>query len=194
MTDYISAEQFILSKLKKELPQNLTYHGLLHVYDVLEAAMRIAGAEKVTEEERNLIRIAVVIHDSGFITLYRGHEEKGCDLARQILPQYGFSGQQIETINGMIMATRLPQQPHAKLERIIADADLDYLGREDFYTIGNTLFSEFIEYGFVKNEREWNELQLKFLRNHHYHTSYCKKLREGEKQQRILEIEKLLND
>ena len=93
----------------------------------------------------------------------------------------------------MIMTTQIPQEPHTQLERIIADADLDYLGRDDFYSIGKTLFDEFKIYLNVKDEAEWNRIQLNFLSNHHYHTAYCVRLREPEKQQRLQEIKSLAN-
>ena len=35
-------------------------------------------------------------------------------------------------------ATKIPQTPLTKLEEIICDADLDYLGREDFFEISRS--------------------------------------------------------
>ena len=40
--DYAGAEEFILNKLKAELPRDLHYHGIHHTLDVYEAAVRIA--------------------------------------------------------------------------------------------------------------------------------------------------------
>ena len=37
----------------------------------------------------------------------------------------------------LILATKVPQKPKNKLEKIICDADLDYLGREDFDNISD---------------------------------------------------------
>lgn len=193
MTDYSGAEKFILQKLKSELPQNLSYHAINHTYDVLEAALRIAAGEGITnEEELKLLRIAVLFHDAGFIHIYKGHEEKSCEMAREFLPSFGFDEEQLSIIYGLISATRLPQDPHTQLECIIADADLDYLGRDDFYPIAKTLYNEFRIYLGVKDEEEWNRIQLNFLRNHHYHTSYSLRLREPQKQKRLHEMEALV--
>jgi HD superfamily phosphodiesterase len=193
MSDYSEAEKYILEKLKAELSPQLQYHGIHHTYDVLEASVRIAAAENLPEEDVKLLRVAVCFHDAGFLKLYKGHEEIGCEMVRDLLPSYGFSDLQIEKICGMIMATHLPQQPHTLPERIIADADLDYLGRDDFYLTGETLYEEFRIYLGVKDEKEWNEIQLKFLRGHHYHTAYSQKLRGVEKEKRISEIEALVD-
>jgi hypothetical protein len=193
MTDYAAAENFILKRLESELPKDLSYHGMHHMLDVLNAALEIAAAEGITnEEELKILRIGALLHDVGFIYKYQGHEEKGCELASKLLPQFGFDGEQIKKICGMISATKLPQEPHTELERIIADADLDYLGREDFYPIAKTLFDEWKVYLNITDENEWNRIQADFLSHHHYHTAHCVKWREPEKQKRLREIKSLV--
>src|ERR1041385_5974927 len=143
MADYSAAENFILKKLESELPKNLTYHGVHHMFDVLNAALEIAANEGIINpEDLKLLRVAVLFHDAGFIHVYKGHEEIGCEMAKEFLPKFGFNEEQIKKICGMIKATKLPQEPRTHLERIIADADLDYLGRDDFYPIAKTLFDE----------------------------------------------------
>jgi hypothetical protein len=114
-------------------------------------------------------------------------------MARKDLPVLGFTKEEIDEICGMIMSTHLPQNPLTLAEKIIADADLDYLGREDFYTTGETLFREFRIFLGVKDENEWNEIQLRFLRNHSYHTDYSQRVRAGEKAKRMKEIEALVH-
>jgi predicted metal-dependent HD superfamily phosphohydrolase len=192
MPDFPGAEQFIFEKISRELPSNLSYHGVHHTLDVLAAAMRIAAAVGLDEEEVKLLRVAVYFHDAGFISTYKGHEEVGCQMAKQVLPSFGFDDQMIEQICGMIMATRLPQQPKTVAEQVIADADLDYLGRDDFYPIGETLFHEFRIYLGVSDEQEWNRIQINFLRSHSYHTQYVQELRSTAKAERLKELEALV--
>lgn len=192
MPDFAGAEKFIFDKMTAELPGNLTYHGIHHTLDVLDAAQRIGAAESLSEADMKLLRVAVYFHDVGFISVYRGHEEIGCQMARELLPAFGFDEQMIENICGMIMATHLPQEPMTLAEQVIADADLDYLGRDDFYKVGNTLFEEFKIYMGITSEEEWNQLQLKFLRSHEYHTQYSKTIRSPEKAKRMREIETIV--
>lgn len=186
--DFDGAEKFILAKLESELPTNLTYHNFDHIHDVLEAAVRIARVENIDESETALLRIAALYHDSGFIETYKNHEAQGCALAKATLPQFGFSTEQLEIICSMIMATKIPQSPQNKLDRILCDADLDYLGRPDFYEIGIRLFAEMKERGFIETEREWNLTQKVFLENHRYHTTFGKSQREQQKQEHLAEI------
>jgi hypothetical protein len=85
----------------------------------------------------------------------------------------------------MIMATKIPQTPNNHLEQILADADLDYLGRDDFFTIGNKLYDELAMFGIITNERDWNLLQERFLESHNYHTATAISSRNAKKQQNL---------
>ncbi len=177
-----NVKEFILAKLKNELPENLTYHSLGHIKDVYKAAQQLAELEQISGEDLTLLLTAVLFHDSGFLVQQKEHEQLGCDIARQYLPEYDYSSQQIERICGMIMATRIPQTPHNKLEEIICDADLDYLGRDDFFKIGNYLYDELCMYGLIQTENDWNQLQVRFLENHSYFTASAQKLRKAKKE------------
>lgn len=186
--DYDGAEKHILDRLKAEVPASLHYHGHHHTIDVMQAAMEIAEEEDISDEEKKLLRIAVAFHDVGFIYVYKDHEEEGCKMAKEILPPFGFTKEQINIICGMIMATKIPQQPKNLLEQIIADADLDYLGREDVYQIAHTLFQELKIHAGLNELQEWNQVQIKFLNSHTYHTNYSQKLRDPKKQQYLEEL------
>lgn len=185
-------EHFIIDKLRTELPANLYYHAFHHTIDVLKAAERLAMAEQISDDELLLLRTAVLYHDSGYIDDYKHHEEQGCKLVRATLPDFGYSDEQIERICGMIMASKVPQTPHNLLERIICDADLDYLGREDFWSIGKLLFKEFVEHGVVSDEESWNQLQIKFLESHTYFTTAAKNWRNTQKEQYIQQLKEIV--
>ena len=183
-----TAEKYILNRLSKELSPALSYHGPHHTPDVMKEAMKIAAEEKLTPEEIKLLRVAIAFHDAGFIYVYQNHEEKGCEMAKEILPGFNFSEKDIELICGMIMATKIPQSPKNKLEKIIGDADLDYLGREDVYPIAHSLFDELKTYANLTDEKKWDEIQINFLKNHVYHTSYSQKKRRSKKNQYLQKL------
>ena len=96
--------------------------------------------------------------------------------------------EEIEKICGMIMATRIPQSPKTHLEQILADADLDYLGRDDFYTIGDKMYKELG----LGHRDEWNEMQLKFLERHTYFTQTALALRDAKKKKHLDQIREQL--
>src|ERR1700761_4576815 len=176
---------FILDKLDKELPKELSYHNTDHIKDVYNAAEQIGQKEGVSANEMKLLLTAAAYHDSGFLQQREGHEEESCRIAAKTLPTYGYSLAGIKKIEGMIMATRIPQSPKNQLEEILADADLDYLGRDDFFITGNKLFNEFLTAGIVNNEDDWNRLQVRFMENHHYFTQTSIALRQTKKEQHL---------
>ncbi len=187
--DYRAAKQFILAKLRADLSEQLYYHGLHHMLDVLRMATEICASEGVQGHELTLVKTAALFHDAGFIkNKHVGHEAEGCILARDILPKFGYLPADIETICGMIMATKIPQSPRNLLEEIICDADLDYLGRDDFFPIGDTLFEEMKTYHLINDEQAWNRLQVSFLSAHSFHTQTNRRLREPLKQQHLEQL------
>lgn len=188
------AVKHILEKLKQELPDYLSYHSLHHTKDVKNQAMRIAKLEGITSEnDLKLLETAAAYHDCGFLSTYNNHEEKGCEIAEEVLPQYHYTKEQIAIIKGLIMATKVPQTPKNKLEEIICDADLDYLGRDDFFEIGEHLYQEFLFKNIVQDEDSWNNLQVKFLGNHQYFTHTNLVNREPKKQENLKQVKTKLS-
>ena len=185
-----SLKTFIFEELEKRLASTLYYHGVHHTHYVYNAAIKIADHEKITGDDYTMLMTAVLLHDYGFIETYQDHEDKGCEIAQIILPEFKYNEQQIDQICAMILRTKIPQIAFNKLEEVICDADLDYLGTDDFLPIGNLLYKEFMHYGVVKDEQAWNRLQLKFLVAHQYFTDYAKKHREDKKQANL----KLITD
>lgn len=183
----------VTGRILSHIPKELTYHNLHHTVDVLQQAERIAREEGVGNKEDLLIlKIAALYHDAGFLHTREGHEEEGCKMARRELPAFGINENQLDKICSMIMATKIPRSPKNKLEEILCDADLDYLGRNDFFKIAHHLFIEMKNIGLVNSEPEWNKLQLQFLKEHHYFTPTNKKYREPQKQKNIALIEEMI--
>jgi uncharacterized protein len=171
------------------LDPKLTYHDIHHTLDVLKQSERIAKEEGVTDErELYLLRIAALYHDTGFLRTYAKHEPVSCTIFLEDTKAFGFTSEDKTFVTSLIMATRLPQIPKTLHERIICDADLDYLGRHDFLKIGDGLRREFLNFGIIDTDEEWAVLQLKFLTGHHYHTASSQKTREAVKQQNIADL------
>ena len=187
------AGKYIISKLSKELPRHLSYHSVEHIVDVYHAAEQLGRQEGISVSDMKLLLTAAWYHDSGFLKGAKDHEEESCRIAQDVLPGYGYSSAEIEKICGMIMATKIPQSPKNNLEEILADADLDYLGRDDFFIIGDKLFNELSVFGFIQTEAEWNQLQVRFLENHHYFTKSAISLRQSKKEAHLQQVKAKLN-
>ncbi len=193
--NYKNAEKYIIKRLSGDLPDGLHYHGIHHTKDVCEAVERLAIWEGVKGEELYLLKTAALYHDAGFIDSYESNEPIGAQLAKEMLPNFGYTDEQINQVIELIAATKIPQTPHNHLEEIMCDSDLDYLGRNDFYPIAETLRQELMEFGKLEdNPKQWTEMNIGFLSSHSYFTASSKKRREPEKQKRIIELKEKLNE
>jgi uncharacterized protein len=192
--NYEAAKWHILRILDNELSEDLTYHGKHHTLDVLAVTQELCQMEKVGARETVLLLTAALLHDIGFTIGNKDHEQKSCIVARRLLPRYGYAADDIEQVCGMIMATKIPQSPKNYLEEILCDADLDYLGRDDFHPIAATLYQELRNYHVLKSEDAWNRIQVAFIGQHHYFTASNQGRREAAKQRWLNELREKLPD
>lgn len=194
LIQFTDLQELMLNKLEKELPPNLHYHNVKHTIDVVTQAELIGIGEGVNDEDLLLLKTAALFHDSGHILSYDDHEHYSTHMAREILPDYFYTQGQIKIICDLIMTTQLPPKPKNKLQKIICDADLDYLGRSDMIPVSNSLYREWKELDKIGSLKEWNMLQMKFISNHQYFTRTAQSLREVNKQKQIDRISKLIKE
>ncbi|MCR5862028.1 HD domain-containing protein [Flavobacterium sp. J372] len=184
---------YILQKLRDELPQHLTYHTLQHTMDVYHRCEEIAEKEGLGRKMLGLLLIAAVYHDAGYLYQRTGHEARSCEIAMDILPQYGYNDEDVKQVCRIIMATKLPQSPTSLAEQIICDADLDYLGRDDFFETGEGLYLEMLHAKVINNRDEWDKIQIQFLEQHHYFTATSQQLRNAKKQENLNQLKAKIN-
>jgi len=194
LRQFTDLQEIILDKLEKELPPYLYYHNFKHTIDVINQAELIGYGEGVDDESILLLKTAALFHDAGHIISYDEHEYNGTQLARDYLPKYRYTPEQIDKICELIMATKLPPDPKNLLESIMCDSDLDYLGRSDFIPVSNTLFKELKEQNKIGSLNDWNKIQVMFLSKHQFFTKTGKNLREVNKQMQIERIKTLIEE
>lgn len=188
--DWEHLKTYTMNRLAKELPPNLEYHGLHHTHDVLDAAERLGSLANLDADDAFLLKTAALYHDFGFIVQSAEHEQVSAELASRILPDFDFTEEQITRVQGMIMATRLPQTPHNFLEELICDADLDSIGREDFIITSHNLLRELRARGAVIHMKQWYETQLRFLSGQTFWTRVAKDLRDDGKRRNIEDLQR----
>lgn len=181
-------QEFVIDLLKENIPATYRYHNYEHTLYVLEITLQIAHQEGCSQKEIELLTVAALWHDTGYINTYDGHEAAGCLLAKEYLPGYGFSVEDIVIICGMIMATKVPQLPNNKTEAILADADLAYLGTDTAAEKATDLFNELQSLNPSLTTAAWDKMQVAFLSSHHYFTDYCKEKYEPGKQAYLKEL------
>ena len=185
---YDEVYSFIINKLETALPAYLTYHNAHHTKAVIAAAVHLANRENISGDDLVLLKTAALFHDTGFLQHHQDHEELSCKIARKYLPEYGYSPEQIENVARMIMATKLPQTPEDQLGQLLCDADLFYLGGNQYASNAVNLFKEYKKLGMVRSHADWELKQAEFLAAHTYFTSTAIKEREPQKQHSLQEI------
>ncbi len=182
MQSKLTMKEFVINLLKSKIPPTYFYHNYEHSLYVMQKAEEIGRHEKCSKKEMELLSTAALWHDTGYINIYKGHEEESCLLARKYLPGFGYAAADINSICGMIMATKIPQSPQNKLEEIIADADLAYLGTGLAKNLAHKMFKELNALNPMVTKETWNKTEIDFISAHHYFTGYCKTNKEHIKQ------------
>lgn len=182
--DFEQARAYALERLAKELSPLLTYHNLEHTRDdVVPASERLARLSGVDDEEIVLLLTAAFYHDIGFVVQRDDHETVSITIAKGVLPHFGYHPEAIEQVSNIIMSTKLPQSPQSFLGEILADADLDVLGRDDFMTINQALRTERATFDGALSDVAWYEGQYRFMQKHRYFTAAAHDLRDVKKQE-----------
>ena len=179
------AYDFLLDKLERELPPYLSYHNAAHTREVVANVQHLVRSEGVSEDEAQMLMAAALFHDAGFLKGYDDHETLSCEVAREYLPGFGYSPQQVENICRIIMATKMPQRPTNLAEEILCDADLFYLGTEKYHEGSDRLLMEMKAVNKLKHGTDWHKLQVDFLKKHHYFTLTAVKEQEKKKKEHI---------
>lgn len=186
------AKKAVFEKLASLSPL-LTYHSLDHTRMVCEAVVKLCRLENISTKEEDLLFTAALFHDMGFLECREGHEEASTQMARSILPAFDYTSEEIETISKYILATRSGTTPQTMEEKIMKDADLFYLGTDEYFSISALLFTELKNFNLIKNENEWLQLQIGFLQKHRFHTESAASLGEATKQKTLLLLQQKAN-
>ncbi len=181
----------VVRQLTHGLDARYTYHGLRHTLDVIEQSEQIGMAMQCSKEQIQILKIAALFHDLGFLNVRKGHEKASAELFL-LASEQKLNDTERHQISSCILATTMPQMPQTLLEQIICDADLDYLGRNDFFEISQDLFHEMYACGEMSDQKTWDEIQVVFLDKHHFHTSFNQSRRNEQKSQHLAAIKERL--
>lgn len=190
--DFYRAKQYIVNRLHVELDRRLIYHDLEHTLDVYRAAQRLSTAENIDKHSMQLVLTAALFHDSGMLINYENHEAESIVICKKKLPKFDYTDTEIDTVSRLILKTKLEETADCGMEGILCDADLDYLGREDFFIKSTKLLLEWKALGKHSYSLvEWLKIQINFLEKHHYNTKAAQAIRNETKSKNIEEIKAL---
>ena len=186
----------ILNLLKNQLPKKLTYHNVEHTLEVEKTALYLAEIEGLNEEDIIILQTAILYHDYGFTVENEDNEKHAIKFALDNLPKYGYTQKQVQIIIDIISVTKKDAAtPRNVLEKIMLDADHDYLGREDYFFIVKKLRLELENYGGKMTEKNWVLFQINYLENkHRFYTETAKNFRVQTKKENIKKLKQKLKN
>ncbi len=174
--------------------QHLYYHQYDHALDVMQRALELWKKEWLDDEKLEILALAALFHDTGFVIQYDKNEPIWAKIAKNYLRAMLYPEDKIATIERLILATD-PEYTNPKdiLEKIIKDADLDNLWRDDFLEKFNNIQKE-LEY--IKNiktkEPNWIHWTIAFLEKQKFSTKTQEQERNEKKQKNIDILKEML--
>ncbi|MDP5106196.1 MAG: DUF5706 domain-containing protein [Polaribacter sp.] len=173
----VAAEKHVFNLLDKELSTIYVYHNLVHTQNVVEKTIEISKDLKIDEISVENLQLAAWFHDTGFIKGRLNHEEESVKILTLFLTQNDVHPERIETISGLILATKLGYQPKNELEKIIIDADCAHIGSKSFDDKTTLLRKEWeITENKIHSDIEWTAINIEFLtQKHRFYTDYALK-------------------
>lgn len=176
------------------------YHNLEHTIDVTKRSLYLAEKEWLNFEEKEILVISALFHDTWFTKQYSANEPFWAKIAKNFLEKKWFKNEKIEIIENTILATSVAYtEPKNIFEKIIKDADVDNLWREDENILSENLKKELetIQWICITNEW-WLKNSINFLENYEYFTKTQKKERDKQKSINLenykMKLKKLEND
>jgi predicted metal-dependent HD superfamily phosphohydrolase len=168
---------------------DLVYHNLNHTKNVVAAAMQIANHYQLGDEDYFIVIAGAWFHDMGYMVDASKHEESSAQIAADYLKHKGVDAAVIAKIQGVIMATKMPQNPNGLLEEIMCDADLFHLGTADQRKTSRQLREEMLL--FCKKDiskADWRKKTIELMEGHHYFTDYCRLLLDEQKAKNLADL------
>jgi len=175
----LKAKQYVTSLLKDLENKWYTFHNLEHTLSVFERASYLANKEWLDEELTEIVQLAALFHDTWFVKQYDKNESIWASLAEEWLKQQWYPEDKIDIIKQIILATELGSPTLTKLEEIIKDADMDNLGRDDFFDLEAALRQELENVKWLKfTDKERYDRISAYIQNFNFFTETQKKERD----------------
>ncbi len=183
MSDIIKAtDEFVLTLFKEKLPNTFVYHNYRHTKRVYKSINEIIEDSQINVKDATILKLAALLHDTGYTVCRDGHEEESVKIAKEFLNSQDVDQEIIDGVERCIMATKFKGTPEGELEEIIRDADSSHFGKDYFQEASEFLRQEYKSQGIQNfSPREWRDENIKVLiEKHQFYSDYA--LRNWQKQ------------
>ncbi len=185
------AEHFVITLLRDNLGEDHVFHSLAHTLSVRDAALVIGKKEGLNETEMEVLELAALFHDTGFVEKYLDHESASQRIAREFLNSLQYPADRLEMVVQAIASTNLGQSPSNLLEQTLRDADMSHLGSPHYAEYLKALRREwavFLQQQYA--DPEWLRLNLEFLKGQVFYTPGAWSLFGAQRDENLKEIKK----
>lgn len=185
-----NTETFVFNLFKNELDQTFIYHNQTHTDRVLRSIREIIENAEVNQKDAEILELAALLHDTGYIKTREGHEEESVKIATVFLEEQGADNATIKAVNTCIMATKFKDSPETELGKIIRDADASHFGKKYFAEASEFLRKELEVQGIASyTPAEWRNENIKVLtKKHEFYTDYALKNWQPRKEKNLSKL------
>lgn len=169
-------EDAVFKYFADEAPPNLYFHNSAMARSIVNQIDLLAKPERLSEEEYFEVRLASLFLFTGYVTDYEKPDEAACALMDQILPRFNFKIGNTDKSKSLIYNS-FSERYDSLSDRILHDAQYDYLGRSDYVRLTDRLYRERTEHGMAISRDEWITYQKKFITGHDFLTETGRILR-----------------
>jgi len=157
---------------QKSDTSRLTYHSYGHTQEV--ATKVLDAAKMLNLETADLLYVAGLFHDTGYLFGYQKHEEKSMEMAEHFLKKNQIPSEEINFINECIAATEIGIPPAHEASALLKDCDLSYGITDKFFERGPLLRKEWeLNLDKYYSDEAWEKLQLDFLDHVAFSSNYA---------------------
>lgn len=173
--------------------QTFLYHDRYHTEQVARITELLGKEEDISDDSLEHLCIAAWFHDTGYSDISH-HEQQSAIYANTFLREKKLDTDSIDSISRVIMATKISHHPIAADEQIIRDADLHYLGLENYEERAKLLRLEWERcLNRTLTDREWYLENIKFFESHKFYTASAQKHFNETKALNLKKIKSLLS-
>ena len=185
------AGNYVTKLLAEKLPDSIEFHTIDHAKCVVDNAEFIGKNSGLTDGEINIVKLCAWFHDVGYIVKPEGHEEESAKIAAEFLNLKGIEEATTTLVKNCILATIVPQQPKDLISKVLCDADLIHLSKDNYFERIEKMRKEWINLSEKKiGKRKFHATSVKFFQMHKYHTDFAKKELQPKKEKNLQLIQK----
>ena len=189
-----TAQKYVLESLNEKLPNAFLYHNYTHTQRVVKHVKELIEAEKLNEDDAEILQLSAWFHDIGYIKGPSDHEKNGAEIATAFLKENNYPEDKITVIANAIKATAMDVDPVTQLEKMLCDADFSHFASKNYEEVSSLLREEFKQLGLkTYSDRQWIQENIRMFNEHHkFFSLHAVEHWQPQKNKNLLELNKEL--